>query len=168
MCAWKEQPRSLWNLCFHIIIPKPFLSIALNSFQLQLFWIICFDYRLRSQQPCSLVWSRRICCLLAIKFSTSVSSGKLSAPQRNLRNNFSGFIGKSASFPCLWNPFPGFGRNPRQQKMRKSISAKMWWLGLHYLLVAWNLRQGTIEQIEFVEKFLASMDTGQPQSLTVT
>ena len=120
------------------------------------------------------VWSGLVvyvCCLLAdgtIKFSTSVSSGKLSAPQRNLRNNFSGFIGKSASFPCLWNPFPGFGRNPRQQKMRKSISAKMWWLGLHYLLVAWNLRQGTIEQIEFVEKFLASMDTGQPQSLTVT
>ena len=102
-----------------------------------------------------------------IKFSTPAYPQESStAPQRNLGNSFSGFIEKSASFPCLWNPFPGFGRNLRRQKMGKSISAKMWWSGLHYLLVACNLRQGVVEQIEFFEKFLGknlalSMDIGQ-------
>ena len=52
---------------------------------------------------------------------------------------------KSASFPCLWNPFPGFSRNLREQKMEKSISAKMWRSGLHYWLPPANLRQGRIE-----------------------
>ena len=92
------------------------------------------------------VWCRL--CQLQLSSPPACQSQESSA-ERNLWNNFSGFIGKSASFPCscetLSQDFVEIGAD---KKLVKSFSAKMWRSGLDYPPVPWNLRLGTVKPIE--------------------
>ena len=92
------------------------------------------------------VWCRL--CRLQLSSPPACQSQESSA-ERNLWNNFSGFIGKSASFPCscetLSQDFVEIGAD---KKLVKSLSAKMWRSGLDYPPVPWNLRLGTMKPIE--------------------
>ena len=92
------------------------------------------------------VWCRL--CRLQLSSPPACQSQESSA-ERNLWNNFSGFIGKSASFPCscetLSQDFVEIGAD---KKLVKSLSTKMWRSGLDYPPVPWNLRLGTMKPIE--------------------